>query len=78
MIPQLMLQDMENKIRSLLDIVYFGKTKDILSDLRHVAGIATIIYVIEICFSRSVSGFNLRDEQLKLVSELQLKLKSKK
>ena len=27
-------QDMENKIRSTLNEIYFGKTKDIVNDLR--------------------------------------------
>ena len=28
------LQDMENKIRQTLNEIYFGKTKDIVNDLR--------------------------------------------
>ena len=30
----LSLQDMENKIRQTLNEIYFGKTKDIVNDLR--------------------------------------------
>lgn len=29
-----MIEDMENKIRNLLQEVYFGKTRDIIFDLR--------------------------------------------
>ena len=33
------LQDMEFKIRSQLNEIYFGKTKDIVNDLRSVDGV---------------------------------------
>lgn len=33
-VTNLMLQDMENKIRSTLNEIYFGKTKDIVNGLR--------------------------------------------
>ena len=32
------LQDMENKMRQTLNEIYFGKTKDVLNDLRLVGG----------------------------------------
>lgn len=34
-----MVEDMENKIRSTLNEIYFGKTKDIVNDLRSVSGL---------------------------------------
>ena len=33
------MQDMEFKIRSQLNEIYFGKTKDIVNDLRSVDGV---------------------------------------
>jgi capping protein beta len=33
-----MIEDMENQMRSTLDAIYFGKTKDIVNDLRYVKG----------------------------------------
>jgi capping protein beta len=30
----LMIEDMENQMRSVLNAIYFGKTKDIVNDLR--------------------------------------------
>lgn len=34
-----MVEDMENKIRSTLNEIYFGKTKDVVNDLRTVQGV---------------------------------------
>lgn len=34
-----MVEEMENKIRSTLNEIYFGKTKDIVNDLRSVSGL---------------------------------------
>jgi len=36
----LMIEDMENKMRNTLNEIYFGKTKDIVNDLRSVANIS--------------------------------------
>jgi len=33
-----MVEDMESKLRSTLDTIYFGKTKDIVNDLRQASG----------------------------------------
>ena len=35
-----MVEDMENKMRSTLNEIYFGKTKDIVNDLRSVDSLA--------------------------------------
>ena len=35
--PSSYLQDMENKMRQTLNEIYFGKTKDIVNDLRQVS-----------------------------------------
>lgn len=35
-----MVEDMENKIRSTLNEIYFGKTKDIINGLRSVQSLA--------------------------------------
>jgi len=34
-----MVEDMENKLRTTLEIIYFGKTKDIVNDLRNSIGL---------------------------------------
>lgn len=33
-----MVEDMEMKLRTTLETIYFGKTKDIVNDLRQAAG----------------------------------------
>ena len=35
-----MIEDMENRMRSTLNEIYFGKTKDIVNDLRSVTSLA--------------------------------------
>lgn len=35
-----MIEDMENKLRSHINLIYFGKTKDIINTLRSVASLA--------------------------------------
>ena len=37
-----MVEDMENKLRTTLETIYFGKTKDILNDLRSVTSAAVL------------------------------------
>ena len=37
-----MIEDMENKIRSTLNDIYFGKTKDIVNSLRSVNDLADV------------------------------------
>jgi len=37
-----MVEEMENKLRTTLDQIYFGKTKDIVNDLRSASGAATM------------------------------------
>lgn len=35
-----MIEDLENKLRSHINLIYFGKTKDIVNTLRSVASLA--------------------------------------
>ena len=44
------LQDMENKIRQTLNEIYFGKTKDIVNDLRYNVTIAKFLFSIPSIF----------------------------
>lgn len=37
-----MIEDMENKMRNTLNEIYFGKTKDIVNDLRSVESLADV------------------------------------
>jgi len=37
-----LVEDMENKVRHTLEQIYFGKTKDIVNELRSVLGVATV------------------------------------
>ena len=37
-----MIENMENRMRTLLNTIYFGKTKDIVNDLRKRVGAKTL------------------------------------
>jgi capping protein beta len=37
-----MIEEMENKMRATIQEIYFGKTKDILNDLRSLSDLKTI------------------------------------
>lgn len=37
-----MIEDMENKMRATIQEIYFGKTKDIMNDLRSLTDLKTI------------------------------------
>ena len=67
---------MENKIRSTLNEIYFGKTKDIVNDLRFVSINFYHLLILLLYFYRSVSGLHHRNQQMMLAAELQQKLKS--
>ena len=76
---------MENKIRSTLNEIYFGKTKDVVNDLRclfvclfvcmsmHVYGVvcARVIFLVTIhSFCRTVQGVESKTKQAMLANEL--------
>jgi len=37
-----MVEDMEIKLRTTLELIYFGKTKDIVNDLRNMTGLGVM------------------------------------
>lgn len=77
---------MENKIRSTLNEIYFGKTKDIVNDLRQVIYMGMILYTtcsyiavhvfMSSCFCRSVGDLNVKAKQQMLASELTKRMQS--
>jgi capping protein beta len=37
-----MIEEMENKLRSTIQEIYFGKTKDILNDIRSITDLSIV------------------------------------
>jgi len=70
---------MENKIRSTLNEIYFGKTRDIVNDLRYMYLFVDgrkFSNILLVFYYRSVSGLQHKNQQMMLAAELQQKLRS--